>query len=193
VTFILNLYKAFGIRKSRLPSYGITLHSGGDSRSGKGLVTGGDERYTRFRTRRKAMTHAIDHVKQHPDHSATIKHNSPNQRYDWEGGENRLHHIPGGPAGEPMELALTHMLHGQKENANLAATAKKIGDDWYDHPDMETARGERDVAALNRMKSLHESSLSSLGDTPMHIDTSALYDLPQELHTEAPWGEISHA
>jgi len=160
----LNIYKAFGIWKaSNLYSIGYNY-------------TDFD---THFKTPRRAMAAAIRRVRQesHDEpHIALTQEKQAAQRFEPlafiqhpNGGINRLSIHP-----ETGALTLNHVTHG--------AYQMDKGKDYTPKTHQEKLTS-RDVGALDRMKHLHRNSILSLGDTPMHIDTWGLYDLPEELHT----------
>ena len=171
---ILNLYKAFGIRKAKRPNYSVRLHDfvydkdenpieeGYDTRMFAPTSGGRTHKVSNART---AMRHAINHVR---------NTNSPANIYTATGGDAILYAHP-----KTGLLTLRHVQHSNEENEIFHSIGRK--------PRLTEVNTEalaaRDTAAFNRLKHLHKNSFFTLGDTPMHIDTMDLSYLPAELHT----------
>jgi len=166
----LNIYKAFGIRKARKHPYSVDLHDFVYNKNENPIEEGGDIRNwsptpssttsrRRVSNARIAMYHAINHIR---------KTNSPVNIHSPNGGESLLYAHP-----KTGLLTLRHVTHGDNENSMF---------DGFKGTSAQAA-AKRDSMALNRLQHLHKNSLLTLGDTPMQIDTTDLWDLPSELHT----------
>jgi len=153
------LWKAFGIRK-------IDYNFRRPSNDSYSVATNYGAFKNHFKTPRKAMRFAIKHARNGSTHHAHILHP--------QGGINRvsLHPVTG-------NLTLHHVTHSDDENKIL--NRGEAGVRTMVKKDLR----QRDTMALDRMKLLHQNSILSLGDETMDINTEALYDLPQNLHTTA--------
>jgi len=184
----LNIYKAFGIYKQERSSYIVDFEYENYSipkQERIGTPTGEEIKSSgQFKSARKAMTHAIKHINS-TNGIGTAMITLP------EGGSTLLFAHP-----KTNNLTLRHVIHSPEENKALSQTYRenkgweyqniqgiRYGGEWYPNtPTMKEALTRRDTSALNRIKHLHKNSLLSLGNLPMDIDTSALYNLPEELH-----------
>ena len=181
--FTLNLYKAFGIKKARRPSYSVQLHDFVYDKDENPIEEGygtrdfspsSGGRTHKVSNARKAMHHAINHVR---------NTNSPANIYTSTGGDAILYAHP-----KTGLLTLRHVQHSDDENDIFHSTNNKN----FRNPKISEANldrlknqalAARDTAAFDRLNHLHKNSLLTLGDTPMHIDTMDLSYLPAELHT----------
>ena len=182
--FALNIYKAFGIRKTPKPSYSVRLHDfvydKDDNPIEDGLLThefaplynptleqtvSPGEVTHQVSNARKAMFHAINHVR---------NTNSPANIYTPTGGDALLYAHP-----KTGVLTLRHVAHSDDENALSVAFRDRDKNKMY----RKQGLTNRDTAAFNRLKHLHKNSLITLGAPPMDIDTKDLNALPAELHT----------
>jgi len=172
----LNIYKAFGIRKAPRPSYSVQLHNFVLDEDTKGLPTRefhpreGYDDTQRYQSLRKAMHHAINHVR---------NTNSPANIFTPTGGNSLLYAHP-----KTGLLTLRHVSHSDDENDLVHHSYNRFTSfKGKLPPHISQSLANRDTAAFNRLNHLHKNSLLTLGDTPMHIDTMDLSYLPAELHT----------
>jgi len=159
--FTLNIYKAFGIKKLLEPPHYVELSGGYEDWIGE---TEGNDPRRGFKTPRHAMKYAIEHVRQKDTNYAYIYH--PTKGMFGEGGMTRL-----STHSQTNNLTLTHVRHGIDIN------------ELYDDSNLRSS--ERDIHSLDRMKYLQQHAVKSLQGEQLDIDTSGLYDLPDELHTSS--------
>ena len=122
--FTLNLYKAFGIKKARRPSYSVQLHDFVYDKDENPIEEGygtrdfspsSGGRTHKVSNARKAMHHAINHVR---------NTNSPANIYTSTGGDAILYAHP-----KTGLLTLRHVQHSDDEK-DVFKTAFELNQNW---------------------------------------------------------------